>query len=1070
MSNNIHAALDQLGITAQKRAIHVLFSSSTLNDQVFLQRIDGNHTINKGIELELICLSTDATIPLKKFIGSQVAIDIVTDQANLTRITGIVTKAEVGASDGALALYRLTVEDPTSLWKYRRNSRVFMNKSVVDIVQILFKEWQIKSPLFAKSLNLDLTGLINSYDTRPFVMQSLESDYDFLTRLLRSEGINWLIDEENIFVGSSLEQIQAQKLRLIDDSNKFSQLSRQNIRFHRSSATETSDTMTTFVGQRTLQPTSVHMQRWQPDILDIDEGAGSIVSKHNHSSNFDSAFLGLEQAWNLSPAWMQDLNGSDSATKSSSSQISKYNENLSNYFALEAKQFLARSTVRDAQVGYWFQLKEHPEINLHEEIDQEFIILSKTFYNQNNLPKDLTNQVESLISKSQWQSNTFKINSENERQGNQLILQRRRINIVPEFNPLIHRTDAHPQRAKVVGPADEEIFVDEWGRIKVHFLFARKDDHLHDFGAGANLNDTDSAWVDVLTPWAGSGFGARFLPRVGEIVVIDFFDGNIDRPFVVGRIHEAQRHATKFDNKGKLPDTKKLAGIRSKEVKGDGFGQLRFDDTTGQISTQLQSSHGATELNLGKLSHPKDKETSENRGEGFELRTDQWGAVRAGQGLLVSTYKQDQAQGEHLDAEITKKQLEGSYNNSKALSDIAKNQKTDEIESVEQLKEFAEQLEQKIAKFKKAMLLLSSPDGIGLITPDDIHLSADSQINQIAGDSINFSTQKNWIAQAQNKLSLFAAQGGIKAVAAQSKVEIQAQSDALDILAKMGIRISSTDDKVVISSPKEVQITGGSSQITLNGLGIFPKTSGEFLVNAGQHIFQGGASASSQSSLPPPPKRGQGVLELLHDYAHGDFVKQGGYTVIDSLGKQFTGQLDDKGFVRVSGLATGAAKVVFEDDKRNPWDESSDFKRPPMWPNENDPDAQSLMGKAESALKGAVTEAKKVLGQAFTNPASIKKTIETAKALKEGGAKALLPMLQQGVETQLTNQIASFVPRALGQNPLGQGIAAGVQGIVSGGSPRSVTNPLRSQNSNYSGQNSTLINNNPMNAMNLTFK
>jgi type VI secretion system secreted protein VgrG len=75
---------------------------------------------------------------------------------------------------------------------------------------------------------------------------------------------------------------------------------------------------------------------------------------------------------------------------------------------------------------------------------------------------------------------------------------------------------------------------------------------------------------------------------------------------VVGRIHEAQRHPTKFDNKGKLPDTKKLSGIRSKEVDGEGFNQLRFDDTTGQISTQLHSSHGATQLNLGNLSHPKE--------------------------------------------------------------------------------------------------------------------------------------------------------------------------------------------------------------------------------------------------------------------------------------------------------------------------------------------------------------------------------------------------------------------------------------------------------------------------------
>ncbi|MFX5226023.1 type VI secretion system Vgr family protein, partial [Acinetobacter baumannii] len=77
---------------------------------------------------------------------------------------------------------------------------------------------------------------------------------------------------------------------------------------------------------------------------------------------------------------------------------------------------------------------------------------------------------------------------------------------------------------------------------------------------------------------------------------------------------------------------------------------LRFDDTTGQISTQLQSSHAATQLNLGNLSHPKEQATSQGRGEGFELRTDAWGAVRAGKGMLISTYAQEQAIADHLEA------------------------------------------------------------------------------------------------------------------------------------------------------------------------------------------------------------------------------------------------------------------------------------------------------------------------------------------------------------------------------------------------------------------------------------
>ncbi|MDH2497300.1 type VI secretion system Vgr family protein [Acinetobacter baumannii] len=1045
MLNSIHQVLDSLGISPQKRAIHVQFTSPILNDQVFLQRIDGVHALNDGLKAELLCLSTNATIQLKSFIGVQAAVDIVTERGELTRVTGIITHVQQGQSDGSLTLYKLTLEDPTALWKYRRNSRVFMNKSVVEIWEILFKEWQAKNTLFAASLSLDLSGLTQTYDVRPFVMQHNESDWNFLTRLLRSENISWLIDEAQHIVPSTDTSIQAQKLRLIDANSQYQPLDRKTIRYHRSSAVEQYDSMTRLTAERSLQPNVMHIQRWQAEILDQEEGIGSVQSKHQHSEHYDNATLGLEQAWNYSPAWIGDLKGEDGVTKSGNQQVERLNQNLHNYYEAQAKRFIAQTTVRDAYVGYYFELNEHPEIDQHESSDKSFLIVSKNFFNQNNLPKDLNDQINGLLAQSNWAIQ----NPENsdERQANQLILQRRHIPTTPAYNPQIHSPVTHPQRAKVVGPEGEEIYVDEWGRIKVRFLFTRSDDHSHDGGAGTNNNDTDSAWIDVLTPWAGEGYGARFLPRIGEIVVIDFFNGDIDRPFVMGRIHEAQRHPTKFDNKGKLPDTKKLSGIRSKEVSGSGFGQLRFDDTPGQISTQLQSSHGASQLNLGKLSHPKDKAESEDRGEGFELRTDQWGALRAGQGLLVSTHKQDNAKGEHLDAEVAKKQLEGSQTNSKALSDIAKNQKTDEIESIEQLKDFASQIQQQIAKFEKALLLLSSPDGIALSTSEDIHISADAQINQIAGDSINISTQKNVIAHAQNRLSLFAAQSGLKAVAAQGKVEIQAQSDALDVLANKGITISSTEDCIEISSPKEIVITGASSQITLNGSGIFPKTGGKFQVNAGQHVFQGGASASVQSSLPPPPKRGQGVLELFHEYAHGEFVKQGGYTVTDSLGKQFKGQLDDKGFVRVSGLATGSAKVIFEEDKRNPWDEASDFKRPPMWPSDNDTSAQTLMGKAESVLKGAVTEAKKALGQTFTNPSSIMRTIDTAKQLKENGASALLPMVQQGVESHLTSQLTNFSSKVLSQSSTGQGWMHGKTNPVAPVTSGLNVNPLRAQDS-----------------------
>ena len=839
----------------------------------------------------------------------------MTDKGTLFRTTGIITEAAQGQSDGSLTLYKLTLSDPTALWHKRRNSRVFMNKSAVDVVETLFQEWQNKSPLFASSLSLDLSGLKNQYDICPFIMQSNESDYDFLTRLMRSEGINWLIDEAQHTVATSASLIEAQKLRLIDDNSQYEALSRRNIRFHRSSATEQQDSITSFIGQRTLQPTAVHVQRWQADVLEQEEGAGTVQSKHKHSNNQDNASLGLEQAWHFSPAWMQDLNGEDQATPSNNSQIEKLNQNLSNYYDAQSKQFVAKSTVRDTQVGYWFELSEHPEIDQHSGSDKEFLITGKNFYNQNNLPKDLSEQINQLLQQSQW---TLPNNQNNEeRQNNTLILQRRNITTVPEYNPLEHRPAAHPQRAKVVGPAGEEIHVDEWGRIKVRFLFTRAEDNQADGGAGSNNNDADSAWVDVLTPWAGEGYGARFLPRINEIVVIDFFDGNIDRPFVVGRIHEAQRSPTKFDLKGQLPDTKKLAGIRSKEVQGEGFGQLRFDDTTGQISTQLQNSHGATQLNLGNLSHPKETAESEGRGEGFELRTDQWGGIRAGQGLLLSTHKQDQATGTHLDAKEAKSQLESSINNSKVLSEVAKNQQTDPLEVLDNIQGFIENLakedQAKADAFKSAVMLLASPNSIGLSSNEDIHISADGQISHSAGDSINISTQNSLIGHASQKISLFAAQEGARLYAAKGKIEVQAQGDALDVIARKAVQVISTEDVIEFKSPKEIILTAGGSQLKINGSGIFSTTGGKFEVKAGQHLFVGGQKIPLDIPLMPNEVRKQLVLKYHDD----EPVMSTNFIIKYADGAKISGITNDKGIADITNAPQGDAEIIFGEDKRN---------------------------------------------------------------------------------------------------------------------------------------------------------
>ncbi|RKG30703.1 type VI secretion system Vgr family protein [Acinetobacter tianfuensis] len=1045
MIKNIYSLIENLGLSVQKRALHIHFSNEILNTQVFIQRLEGEHRINQGLRADLLCLSTNAHIPLKQFIGCRIAVDQVTDLGQLQRMTAVVTGASQGQSDGALTVYKLTVEDAAALWKKRRNSRVFMNKSVREITEILFSEWQQKSALFASSLSLNTAGLSRDYAVRPFVMQANESDYDFLTRLWRSEGINWLIDETEQTVPVSAAPMQAQQLRLIDHQQDFSALARQSIRFHRSHAAERMDTITSFVAQRYLQSTAVQTQRWQAQSLAQDQ-SNPMLSTHLQSEQQDNETLSLEQAWTLSPAWTTDLNGADQATASGTGQLEQLNQQLSQYQALQAKYFTAQSSVRDAQVGYWFKLTDHPEIDQHEGDEREFLILGKTFYNQNNLPKDIAVQLEQLLRSSRWQS------LDDERQANELYVVRRTIQVVPEYDPLLHRAMAYPQRAKVVGPEGESIYVDAWGRIKVRFAFTRTDDHSHDGGAGSNDNDTDSAWVDVLTPWAGEGYGARFHPRIGEIVVIDFFEGDVDRPFVVGRIHEAERYQTMFDVKGQLPDTKKLSGIRSQEVSGSGFNQLRFDDTTGQISTQLQSSHAATQLNLGNLSHPKDKEQSNRRGEGFELRTDAFGAVRAGRGMLISTYAQENAIADHLEAAKAQALLSQGQESMKMLSSIAVKQQTDalnvigrlpkliqslEIKStsealmttvslfkdeltqdplnalknckgfiqdigaitkdvkgavkqfkayfedaeeafdnlkdvIENLEEHgADQLKDRVAQIKKqlkddplkslkeigkiveeikikpdemiigggfgqpeiftptkalkhvqgfmegyaqglekspdpqqqeqgklfrqALMLLASPNGIAMTTPEDIVLQASQDVAVSAQGSVNISAQKNIVSHAQDKISLFAAQKGLRAYAAKGKVELQAQDDAIEAIARKVIKLISTEDKIELTSPKEIVLTAGGSQLKINGDGIFATTGGKFESKAGQHSFVGGGKVSYDVPQLPNAPIYSNKLDVYDLFWQSDFSQLSYKAFIPETNAVISGGIDEHG-------------------------------------------------------------------------------------------------------------------------------------------------------------------------------
>ena len=144
----------------------------------------------------------------------------MTDHGIPAHTSGIITQAVKGSSDGGFTVYKLSLQDSFSgLMPKRRNSRVFMQKSVLDITRILFDEWQQKAPLFANSIGLDHNLVKQNADVRPFTMQHQESDFDFLTRLWRSTGINWFIDQASS--QPSAQQLSHQHRIVLFDDNKL---------------------------------------------------------------------------------------------------------------------------------------------------------------------------------------------------------------------------------------------------------------------------------------------------------------------------------------------------------------------------------------------------------------------------------------------------------------------------------------------------------------------------------------------------------------------------------------------------------------------------------------------------------------------------------------------------------------------------------------------------------------------------------------------------------------------------------------------------------------------------------
>jgi type VI secretion system secreted protein VgrG len=366
--------------------------------------------------------------------------------------------------------------------------------------------------------------------------------------------------------------------------------------------------------------------------------------------------------------------------------------------------------------------------------------------------------------------------------------------------------------------------IDLEGRYKVNFLFDRDPWTL----------GRESMWLRQARPYAGDTHGLHLPLICGTEVAIAFEQGDPDRPYIAHALHDSDH-----------PDHVTLRNYKRNVLRTPANNKLRMEDNRGEEHIKLSTEHsGKSQLNLGHLVDAQKKK----RGEGFELRTDGHGAIRGGKGLFISADEQAKAQGEVLDMQAALGRLQQAGEQMQGLSSDAQAAHADSADVQAQISLMREQLD----ALKAQVILLSAPQGIALSSGEHLQLAAQDNLMLNAGGQADFSVVKRLFMGVGQGFSLFVRKLGIKLIANQGPVSMQAQNGTLELLARHGLSITSTEDEIHLTAKKKISLNGGGSYLSLDAGGIESGTLGDHNVKAAHFEFSGPASMTATHPDYPP--------------------------------------------------------------------------------------------------------------------------------------------------------------------------------------------------------------------------
>lgn len=903
------------GLTEANRPIRLRLSTQhgVLDDILLVKQVSGLETICGGIEYALLCVSTIAGMPLKEFIACPVEIQFVTDTGGLRSVCGIVGAAVEGHGDGGLATYQLIVRDAFSLFENTCNTRVFRNASEVDITSIMLREWREANPVAGRAFNFDI-GHLKSYPAREFTMQYNESNAAFLQRLWKRRGIAWFV-QPGAATESGSDEAPVHTLVLFDDAMSLKENPAGAIRFHRDAGTEKRDSITSWQAVRTLTAGSVtrrswdYAQAWSMGSADTS-GNNQGAQGNQFAASLDDYLIDVPHA------------GADATDYRSLGALRMQRKEY------EAKFFRGEGGDRNTFVGQWRRIEGHPEIDSHPVEEREFVVTELRVEAENNLPQALNEQVSRLFALNRWSSHSNGLEQASAerdvRYTSRFTCVRRGIPIVPAYDPRIDLPRTEAQSVIVAGPVNEEIHCDAFGRIKVRFTACRVKDHEHARGAGASDSDRDSAWLRPASGWAGERYGTISLPRAGDELIVVFLGGDPDKPIIVGRVHNAKRPPPSFSHTSILPGDKHLSGIVTREGNGQRSNQLRMDDTPGQISAQLESEHGHSQLNLGYLTHPRHDGKAQPRGDGAELRSDRAVAVRGGQGVLISADSSLRAAGRQLERDGLNGLAEALKAIQMQLSELAETHNAEGTDGAP-----LSQLAGHIRQWDKGsntdggkagepggqpIVAIEAPAGLLLGSNANVSIGAQSHVDLVSVGNTQVSAGRKLMLHAMQSVSLFAHRLGARLIAASGKVEIQAHDDNVEITAAKRIILSASDE-IVLQAPRVTVITQGAQAAYGEGA-ITHQCSGSFSVKSAKFAFTGPGDGNPSSMLMPKSDIAHDQHVRIVDLNTGEPLANQRYRAEMEDGQVFEGRTNDQGLTQIlkSSIPFGqfAIKAIYD--------------------------------------------------------------------------------------------------------------------------------------------------------------